>query len=122
MVVEYIAVRCFSCNIFQVQQQKKKNVFQCRVCGTKQSVRKVYARAYKAADIRPLVQEYNLKSGEQQERETQLRKIELEKRIQQEIINDKFDVSFCGPLFVDAFTQYSLRSNCVFLFIKEFER
>lgn len=34
-------VRCFSCEAFQVDQKKKVNKFVCKVCNSKQSVRKV---------------------------------------------------------------------------------
>lgn len=40
---EYIVVSCFSCNMFQVIQDKKSsNKFSCAICREKQSVRKVH--------------------------------------------------------------------------------
>lgn len=64
---EHIVVRCYSCQSFQAQQLRKTNDFVCKMCGSKQSVRKIYARSFKAADIRPIVQEYNMKRGEIEE-------------------------------------------------------
>lgn len=113
MVVEYIAIRCFSCGVFQVQQQKKKNEFQCRVCGTKQSVRKVYARSYKAADIRPLVQEYNMKRGEKEEQEAAMKKVELQRKFEENQINTIED-SLCqdeDKLMVFSKTSTPIQNN-----------
>jgi len=75
---EYIAVRCFDelCGMFQgctsvsqfkVIQKPKSKKFQCRVCSKKQSVIKSYATSFKASDIRPIIQELNMKVGAQKE-------------------------------------------------------
>lgn len=40
---EFIAVRCFSCKIFQALMVSKKSKFQCKVCHENQTVQKVYA-------------------------------------------------------------------------------
>ena len=60
----YVAVRCFSCEMFQVIQKPKSNKFNCRVCNEKQSVRKLYCKSDKAKDCRLVVQQYNKKHGE----------------------------------------------------------
>jgi predicted RNA-binding Zn-ribbon protein involved in translation (DUF1610 family) len=62
-MVEYFIVRCCNCSKFQVQQRKKVNKFKCTVCGKAQSVRKLYGESYKASDLRPIVQDYNMKEG-----------------------------------------------------------
>lgn len=83
MVVEYLVARCGNetCMVFQCLQKTKSAKFSCKVCSTKQSIRKVrnvgafhylltlltraqiYGQSYKAKDLRPLVQEYNLVEG-----------------------------------------------------------
>ena len=50
----YVAVRCV-CGAFQAIQSPKSKKFQCRVCGQKQSVRKVYAKSEAAKDVRGVV-------------------------------------------------------------------
>ena len=45
---------------YKISQKKKKPKFACRVCGEKQSVRKVYATSFKASDIRNVVMDLNL--------------------------------------------------------------
>ncbi|KAL0480536.1 hypothetical protein AKO1_006845 [Acrasis kona] len=62
--IEYIAVQCFECRAFQVAQQTKTNKWQCKICNSKQTVRKIYAISYQAKDIRPIIQDLNLKRGE----------------------------------------------------------
>uniref|UniRef100_A0A672KS07 UPF0544 protein C5orf45 homolog n=1 Tax=Sinocyclocheilus grahami TaxID=75366 RepID=A0A672KS07_SINGR len=41
MVQEFHVLRCFSCQTYQVQQMKKSKTWTCKVCGEKQSVKKV---------------------------------------------------------------------------------
>jgi predicted RNA-binding Zn-ribbon protein involved in translation (DUF1610 family) len=79
---EHIVVRCYSCQSFQAQQLRKTNDFVCKMCGAKQSVRKIYARSFKAADIRPIVQEYNMKRGEIEEEAAQNTVVQVELRAQ----------------------------------------
>jgi hypothetical protein len=62
--IEYIAVQCFQCHAFQVAQQTKANKWSCKICNSKQTVRKIFAISYQAKDIRPIVQDLNLKRGE----------------------------------------------------------
>jgi len=69
MVVEYIAVRCFDnhCGLFGVIQKPKSNCWECRVCHAKQSVRKIYAISFKAADVRQVVSKLNYEVGTRKE-------------------------------------------------------
>ncbi|GMH33345.1 hypothetical protein BSKO_01179 [Bryopsis sp. KO-2023] len=62
---EYMCVQCFSCETYQVQQVKKANKFQCKMCGEKQSVQKIFAVSDKAKDVRLVVQERNMKRSEE---------------------------------------------------------
>ncbi|ORY40488.1 hypothetical protein BCR33DRAFT_852798 [Rhizoclosmatium globosum] len=57
-------VRCFQCSAFVVQQEKKSNKWQCTLCGSKQSVTKVYFESHVAGDTRAAVQELNMRRGE----------------------------------------------------------
>lgn len=61
---EFYAVQCFQCKQFQVVQKRKDRKFNCKLCGNKQSVRKVVARSTKAADVRKFVQQLNLRRGQ----------------------------------------------------------
>jgi hypothetical protein len=45
------------------QQKKSSNKWVCVVCNQRQSVLRVYARGYRAADLRRFVQEANLARG-----------------------------------------------------------
>jgi len=63
MVQEFHVVRCFSCQTFQTQQVKKVNKFVCKLCGSKQSVRKEYGRG-NGKDCRMHVQKLNVLRGE----------------------------------------------------------
>jgi hypothetical protein len=49
--------------MFCVQQLTKSRKWACRVCSTKQSIVKVYFRAYKASDVRPIVQQLSMARG-----------------------------------------------------------
>jgi hypothetical protein len=54
------ALRCYQCRTFQVDIVKKLNKkWQCKVCGEKQSVKKVYATG-SGADCRSVVQNLNM--------------------------------------------------------------
>lgn len=53
--------------MFQVQQKKKVKKFSCKLCGKKQSLQKLYGQSYKAKDLRPLVQDYNMNEGSKRE-------------------------------------------------------
>jgi predicted RNA-binding Zn-ribbon protein involved in translation (DUF1610 family) len=60
----FLALRCVECGRFQVQQQTKKAKFTCPVCGTSQSVLKVYATACRAKTVREVVATLNRQLGE----------------------------------------------------------
>uniref|UniRef100_A0A7S0BU63 MRN complex-interacting protein N-terminal domain-containing protein n=1 Tax=Rhodosorus marinus TaxID=101924 RepID=A0A7S0BU63_9RHOD len=55
----YICVLCFSCRTFQASTLRRDRKFVCKVCGIKQSVRKIIAQSHAAKDIRPVVQKLN---------------------------------------------------------------
>uniref|UniRef100_A0A6I8NPR4 MRN complex-interacting protein N-terminal domain-containing protein n=1 Tax=Ornithorhynchus anatinus TaxID=9258 RepID=A0A6I8NPR4_ORNAN len=55
-------LRCFSCRLFQVHQVKKSNKWNCKACGEKQSLLKVYGQG-SGADCRRHVQKLNLMQG-----------------------------------------------------------
>ncbi|XP_038627196.1 MRN complex-interacting protein [Tachyglossus aculeatus] len=55
-------LRCFSCRLFQVHQVKKSNKWNCKACGEKQSLLKVYGQG-SGADCRSHVQKLNLMQG-----------------------------------------------------------
>ncbi|XP_026877787.2 MRN complex-interacting protein [Electrophorus electricus] len=63
MVQDFHVLRCFSCQIFQVQQVKKSKKWSCKMCGEKQSLIKEYGRGT-GADCRRHVQKLNLLRGE----------------------------------------------------------
>lgn len=58
-------VRCYSCGTFQAKQRTKSKKWNCKLCGSKQSLRKVYACSSKAADIRPIVMNLNMARSHQ---------------------------------------------------------
>ncbi|XP_041799832.1 MRN complex-interacting protein [Chelmon rostratus] len=62
MVQEFHVLRCFSCQIFQVQQVKKANRWTCKLCGEKQSLLKEFGRG-SGADCRLHVQKLNAMRG-----------------------------------------------------------
>eukprot|EP00040_Diaphanoeca_grandis_P043985 m.10942 g.10942 ORF g.10942 m.10942 type:complete len:329 (-) comp8560_c0_seq2:103-1089(-) len=55
----FLAVQCFNCETFQVQQSKKSNKWICVICTSKQSVRKVYGQGT-GKQCRGLVQTLNV--------------------------------------------------------------
>ena len=67
MPQEFLALCCYNCHMFQVQQRTKTKKWACKTCGSKQSIIKVYASSSKAAEVRPVVQNLNLKKGQLQE-------------------------------------------------------
>ncbi|KAF2904511.1 hypothetical protein ILUMI_01667 [Ignelater luminosus] len=66
MPQEMHAIRCYNCNAFQVHIVKKVPKWECKVCGEKQSLKKVYGRG-SGKDCRLLVQELNQKRLEASE-------------------------------------------------------
>ncbi|XP_058852800.1 MRN complex-interacting protein isoform X2 [Acipenser ruthenus] len=63
MVQEFHVLRCFSCKTFQVHQVKKCKKWNCKICGEKQSIIKVYGQG-SGADCRGHVQKLNMMQGE----------------------------------------------------------
>ncbi|MEE6478570.1 hypothetical protein FKM82_011877 [Ascaphus truei] len=66
MVQEFQVLRCSSCHTFQVQQVKKSKKWNCKLCGEKQSLIKIYGQG-SGADCRHHVQKLNLLRGEVQQ-------------------------------------------------------
>ncbi|CAM9735620.1 unnamed protein product [Chrysoparadoxa australica] len=54
---KFLAVQCYQCNQYAVQQQTKGNQWSCCMCGSKQSIVKIFGSSNSAKDIRPLVQQ-----------------------------------------------------------------
>ncbi|XP_038052478.1 MRN complex-interacting protein-like [Patiria miniata] len=63
MPQEFHVVRCYACQIFQVQQVKKISKWVCKMCGEKQSLKKEYGRG-SGQDCRRHVQRLNMTAGE----------------------------------------------------------
>ncbi|KAL5493355.1 hypothetical protein EMCRGX_G014524 [Ephydatia muelleri] len=63
MAQEFLVLKCFSCETFQVIQVKKTNKWACKICNEKQSITKVYGRG-SPSDCRKHVQKLNLARGE----------------------------------------------------------
>lgn len=60
-----------TCILKQVKQQKKSsNKWICVVCNEKQSVRKVFAQASMARDVRKFVQNFNMSRGQLSDHQT----------------------------------------------------
>ncbi|XP_072923177.1 MRN complex-interacting protein isoform X1 [Hemitrygon akajei] len=62
MAQRFQALRCCSCQTYQVQQVKKSKKWNCKLCGEKQSVLKVYGQG-SGSDCRKHVQKLNLLRG-----------------------------------------------------------
>ena len=109
----YNILRCGQCGHFVVKSQTKANKWSCTICGFKQPTGRVYSSATKAKELRPLVQEYNMKRGEFEE-EQRIKQIEVSDRAdtfaerQTDLLaistNDQFDwnVSLFSCLFAIA--------------------
>ncbi|XP_011663358.1 uncharacterized protein LOC105437909 [Strongylocentrotus purpuratus] len=69
MPQEFHVIRCFACLVFQVHQVGKKPKWQCKMCGEKQSVRKVYGRG-SGKECRLLVQSLNMTAGQMADEDT----------------------------------------------------
>ncbi|XP_038652141.1 MRN complex-interacting protein isoform X1 [Scyliorhinus canicula] len=63
MAQQFQALRCCFCKIYQVHQVKKSKKWNCKLCGEKQSLLKVYGQG-SGADCRRHVQKLNLLQGE----------------------------------------------------------
>lgn len=60
---EFIIVQCYKCDTFQACQRRKDSKFSCKICSSSQSVRRIFAKSFNAAHLRPLVQQANLSRG-----------------------------------------------------------
>ncbi|XP_044268160.1 MRN complex-interacting protein [Tribolium madens] len=58
MPQEHHVLQCFKCDTFQVDIVKKSPKWSCKMCGEKQCVKEVYAKA-SAKDCRVIVQSLN---------------------------------------------------------------
>ncbi|XP_033978405.1 MRN complex-interacting protein [Trematomus bernacchii] len=67
---EFLVLRCFTCQSFQVQQVKKVNKWTCKLCGEKQSLLKEFGRG-SGADCRRHVQKLNAMRGAKMEDQEQ---------------------------------------------------
>ncbi|KAK3749581.1 hypothetical protein QZH41_019716 [Actinostola sp. cb2023] len=63
MVQEFNVLRCFACKTFQVHLVKKAKQWACKVCGEKQSLKKIHGQG-NAPDCRKHVQKLNRMQGE----------------------------------------------------------
>ncbi|CBN74166.1 conserved unknown protein [Ectocarpus siliculosus] len=61
--IVFLALRCFSCQCFQVNQRTKSGKWKCRMCGEGQSIVKVWGRGGHAKDVRGLVMALNAAAG-----------------------------------------------------------
>ncbi|CAM9197665.1 unnamed protein product [Ectocarpus fasciculatus] len=71
--VVFLALRCFSCQVFQVNQRTKSGKWKCRMCGEGQSIVKVWGRGGRAKDVRGLVMALNAAAGGGQDPNSVLR-------------------------------------------------
>ncbi|CAC5363228.1 unnamed protein product [Mytilus coruscus] len=69
MPQEFNVLQCYKCETFQVHQVKKSTKWSCKLCGEKQSIKKVFGRG-SGYDCRQHVQKLNLLRGEQGNRDT----------------------------------------------------
>lgn len=60
---QFYALQCFQCEQYQVTQARKDKKFTCKLCGAKQSVRRIFARSHAAKDVRLFIQQLNLARG-----------------------------------------------------------
>ena len=65
MPQEFQVLRCSSCETFQVDIVKMKNVkWECKLCGLKQSIKHVYGKSSAAKECRVQVQMLNIRRGD----------------------------------------------------------
>ncbi|XP_071143510.1 MRN complex-interacting protein-like [Mytilus edulis] len=69
MPQEFNVLQCYKCQTFQVHQVKKSTKWNCKLCGEKQSIKKVFGRG-SGYDCRQHVQKLNLLRAEQGNRDT----------------------------------------------------
>ena len=79
MPQEFQVVRCFSCETFNVDIIKKDNSkWQCKLCGEKQSTKKIYGTAGSAKECREIVQLLNERRGEKANAIPDFQQLEVE--------------------------------------------
>lgn len=61
---EYAVFQCYQCSAFSVNQITKNRKWKCKLCGSQQSIRKIFATSHQPKDLRPIVQQFNEKRGE----------------------------------------------------------
>ena len=59
----FLIVRCCECGHFSVKQETKSPKWACKLCGVKQTQTRVYGSSTKAAELRPIMQQFNLQRG-----------------------------------------------------------
>lgn len=64
---DFQVIKCFSCSTFQVQQAKKAGKFKCTMCGTSQTLQKIYAVSSDARDCRQVCMGLNEARGRKDE-------------------------------------------------------
>ena len=57
--IEWVAIKCSGCGMFQVGRKTKVNKWDCKLCWKKQSITKVFAISHSAKDISLFVQQKN---------------------------------------------------------------
>ncbi|XP_062520495.1 uncharacterized protein LOC134195487 isoform X2 [Corticium candelabrum] len=62
MAQSFVVIRCYACSTFQVHQVKKSKTWVCKLCGEKQSRRKVFAEG-NGTECRHHVQKLNMASA-----------------------------------------------------------
>ncbi|EFC42039.1 predicted protein [Naegleria gruberi] len=75
---EHAIFQCFNCTAFSINQVTKNRKWKCKLCGSQQSIRKVFANSNQPKDLRPIVQELNMKRGEIEQEVLEARQLEEE--------------------------------------------
>ncbi|KAL4853313.1 MRN complex-interacting protein [Chlorella vulgaris] len=76
-------VQCHQCKAFQSDLEKKAKKWQCKLCGEKQSLQRVFARSHSNKDCRLVVQQYNEARGIAEQEAGELT-VEAEEHTQQQ--------------------------------------
>ncbi|CAI5766727.1 Hypothetical predicted protein [Podarcis lilfordi] len=71
MAQQFQVLRCCFCNVFQVQQIKKSQKWNCKVCDEKQSILKIFGQG-SGSDCRRHVQKLNLLQGQVEQEPTEM--------------------------------------------------
>ena len=103
MPQEFQVLRCFSCETFQVDIVKKKNVkWECKLCRCKQSIKNVYKTSFAAKECRDLVQKLNIQRGNLNECEDfeSLQRQEYSMQQQNEALNELSFNPTCGNIMM----------------------